>query len=394
MFDDITRKHQDQLEDLQEKHKRQLENTLVDAQRSEQHLLERLSLSTAKTEHLQDRLARSASIAGSLPSPLLQKTSATWVRCPRKDFITALRESIMVLQEQLQDRELKIEDLEQKLTNVDPESSIKISKRDDEITWLRELLSVRKKNVRDAAIRLNANLQMEEQERERAMNGGSSINLPNIAASIAASPRVAQVANAVGPLAAAWGNWRNKNQGKETTGLMIGGTDTTGGNSTPSKTGSSSGFLNGLMTPPASNARQFPNTPGAPPPIHISREPANFARDNASSAFNAAGQRFTTRQGGLGSGTSTPRRADKVPVKRETPSTPPIMSRRNYDSDAVVTNHDDLSNDSRRGSALGQPSLGMSLGEELGDFGSEEGFYDDESTVDEMAGIYSGGFGR
>ncbi|KAB8296447.1 hypothetical protein EYC80_009188 [Monilinia laxa] len=435
MFDDITRKHQDQLEDLQEKHKRQLENTLVDAQRSEQHLLERLSLSTAKTEHLQDRVshledklevarsaaqaaathakaARSASIAGSLPSPSLQKTSSRGLDVPEKISSQALRESIMVLQEQLQDRELKIEDLEQKLTNVDPESSMKISKRDDEITWLRELLSVRKsdlqdivhalstntynaENVRDAAIRLSANLQMEEQERERAMNGGSSINLPNIAASIVASPRVAQVASAVGPLAAAWGNWRNKNQAKETTGLMIGGTDTLSGNSTPSKTGSSSGFLNGLMTPPASNARQFPNTPGAPPPIHISREPANFVRENASSAFNAAGQRFTARQGGLGSRTSTPRRADKVPVKRETPSTPPIMSRRGYDSDAVVTNHDDLSNDSRRGSALGQPSLGMSLGEELGDFGSEEGFYDDdESTVDEMAGIYSGGFGR
>ncbi|KAG4027027.1 hypothetical protein MFRU_034g00850 [Monilinia fructicola] len=435
MFDDITRKHQDQLEDLQEKHKRQLENTLVDAQRSEQHLLERLSLSTAKTEHLQDRVshledklevarsaaqaaathakaARSTSMTGSLPSPSLQKTSARGLDVPEKISSQALRESIMVLQEQLQDRELKIEDLEHRLTNVDPESSIKISKRDDEITWLRELLSVRKsdlqdlvqalstntynaENVRDAAIRLSANLQMEEQERERAMNGGSSINLPNIAASIAASPRVAQVANAVGPLAAAWGNWRNKNQARETTGLMIGSTDTLGGNSTPSKTGNSSGFLNGLMTPPASNARQFPNTPGAPPPIHINREPANFVRENAMSAFNAAGQRFTTRQGGLGSRTATPRRADKVPVKRETPSTPPIMSIRSYDSDAVVTNHDDLSNDSRRGSALGQPSLGMSLGEELGDFGSEEGFYDDdESTVDEMAGIYSGGFGR
>lgn len=439
MFDDITRKHQDQLEDLQEKLKRQLENTIVDAQRSEQHLLERLSLSTAKTEHLQDRVshledklevarsaaqaaathakaARSASVAGSLPSPSLQKASTRGLDVPEKISPQALRESIMVLQEQLQDRELKIEDLEQRLEDVDPEASTKISKRDDEITWLRELLSVRKSdlqdivqalstgtynpgNVRDAAIRLSANLQMEEQERERAMNGGSSINLPNIAASIAASPRVAQVASAVGPLAAAWGNWRNKNQSKDA--LMSGGNSlaTESGTSTPSKAGSSSGFLSGLMTPPASSSRQFPNTPGAPPPVQINREPASFARDNTLSAFNATGQRFAAKQGGLISRTSTPRRADKVPVRREATSTPPILLQSSYDNDAVVTNHDELDNrnrrGSRRGSALAQPSLGMSLGEELGDFGSEEGFYDDdESTMDEMAGIYSGEFGR
>ncbi|KAM0153467.1 hypothetical protein ACHAQE_007655 [Botrytis cinerea] len=437
MFDDLTRKHQDQLEDLQDKLKRQLENTIVDAQRSEQHLLERLSLSTAKTEHLQDRVshledklevarsaaqaaathakaARSASVAGSLPSPSLQKVSTRGLDVPEKISPQALRESIMVLQDQLQDRELKIEDLEQKLMDADPEASTKISKRDDEISWLRELLSVRKSdlqdivqalskgtynpdNVRDAAIRLSANLQMEEQERERAMNGGSAINLPNIAASIAASPRVAQVANAVGPLAAAWGNWRNKNQAKDSSALMSGGNGyiNSSGSSTPSKAGSSSGFLTGLMTPPASSARQFPSTPGAPPPVLITREPTTFARDNALSAFNATGKRLNARQGGIGSRTSTPRRADKVPVRREAPATPPMMSRSSYDTDAVVSNHDELGNGSRRGSSLGQPSLGMSLGEELGDFGSEEGFYDDdESTVDEMAGIYSGGFGR
>lgn len=437
MFDNISRKHQDQLEDLQEKHKRELENTVVDAQRSEQHLLERLSLSTAKTEHLQDRVshledklevvrsaaqaaathakaARPASNVGSLPFPSLPKASARGLDVPGKISPQALRESIMVLQEQLQDRELKIEDLEQKLTNSDPEASTKISKRDDEITWLRELLSVRKSdlqdivqalsigfydpdNVRDAAIRLGANLQMEEQERERALSGGSSINLPNIAASIAASPRVAQVASAVGPLAAAWGNWRNKNQAKETTMLMSGGNGlgSVSGTSTPSKAGSTSGFLSGLMTPPASDNRQFPNTPRAPLPIHINREPATFVRDDALSSFNATGQRLPARQGGIGSRTATPRRADKVPVKRDTLSAQPILLRSSYDNDAVVANQDDLGHESRRGSALGHPSLGVRLGEELGDFGSEEGFYDDdESTVDEMAGIYSGGFGR
>ncbi|KAM3064997.1 hypothetical protein ACMFMG_001205 [Clarireedia jacksonii] len=422
MADELRRKHQDEIEDMETQHARRLNNAIEDAQRSEQHLLERLSLSTAKTEHLQDRvshledkleIAKSAaqaaagaakaarSASGSLPSPAMSGIASHTAEAPERISPQALRESIMVLQEQLQDRELKIESLEQQLSGVDPDAATKINKRDDEIMWLRELLSVRKSDlqdivntlsqnsydpdsVRDAAIRLSANLQMEEQERERAMNGGSSLNLPNIAASIASSPRVAQVANAVGPFAAAWGNWTRKTKEQNMPANARKAMESNN-NATPSKAGSSSSFLSGLMTPPASNTRLTDTPPGAPGPVQPRREPTAFARENAMSAFSATGQRFTAAQLMNRPGISTPRRADKVPVRRETPSTPPMMKSSSYDSDAVPRGEETSSG----------PALGMSLGEELGDFGSDAGFYDDdESTVDEMAGIYSGGFGR
>jgi hypothetical protein len=290
LFDDLKRKHADAIEDLQTQHERQLGNAIEDSQRTEQHLLERLSLSSSKTEHLQDRVqhleerleianqaanaaakaARSTSGSVSVPqaqtSPSLPqqqtKPASRAMELPEKISPQALRESIMVLQEQLQDREVQIERLNTQISTLDPDAATKITKRDDEISWLRELLAVRKgdlqdivatisspnydpEQLKDAAIRLSANLQMEEQERERALNGGSAINLPNIAASLrdAATPRVAQ---AVGPLAAAWGNWRKgSGNGNERSR-----------SSTPSRghqpSPSTQSFLGGLLTPPAS----------------------------------------------------------------------------------------------------------------------------------------------
>jgi hypothetical protein len=389
MIEDLKREHADALDDIHAQHERQLNNTVEDAQRSEQHLLERLSLSNAKTEHLQDRVvhleekleianqaanaaavaaksARSvptssqpASIPAALPSKPLSRTEL-----PEKISPQALRESIMVLQEQLQDREQTIEKLEATITTLDPDSANKISKRDDEILWLRELLSVRKSDltdivqslegeqwdgerVRDAAIRLRANLQMEEQERERAMNGGSALNLPNIAASLrdAASPRVAQ---AVGPLAAAWGNWR-KGRGESNASEMAGGRSHS---STPSR--NSQSFLSGLMTPPASSAR----TPGGSMPA--GPQPT---------AFGSTGQRFTREQLANRPTNMSARQQGNMPMRgvprRESglsgggmaggvPSTPPMMRKSSYDADAMA-----------------------------GDF-SDAGFYDDdESTVDD-----------
>jgi hypothetical protein len=143
--------------------------------------------------------------------------------------------------------------------------------------------------VKDAAIRLKANLQMEQQERERAMSGTGY--LPNIAASIkeAATPRVAQV---VGPMAAAWGNWRKSQE--------------TG--STPSKASPQS-FLSGLLTPPASSVR----TPTTQP-----------------TAFNSTGRRITAQQ--LANRPS--RRQEKMPARDDPPSTPPMMRKASYDQDA------------------------------------------------------------
>ncbi|KAI1358693.1 hypothetical protein F5Y08DRAFT_332917 [Xylaria arbuscula] len=384
-LEELSRKHQNELEDVQARYERQISNTTEDAQRTEQNLLERLSLSASKTEHLQDRVAHledkvqiaqeaakaaaqaaaqaSKTIvmpeASAHPGPAGQtKQLAQAMQLPEKISPQALRESIMVLQEQLQAREQRIEELEQTVSDLDPDAATKISKRDDEITWLRELLAVRhgdlqdiiaalsadhydREGVKDAAIRLKANLQMEEQERERAMNGGSALNLPNIAATIskAATPRVAQ---AVGPLAAAWGSWRKSNQSS----LNLSGAKSspaTGRNATPSKSNSLSsqnGLLSGLMTPPASGIRNTPQAePSQPQPT----------------AFGNTGRRFTAEQfANRSRGSSmTPRpAADKTPLastppprqeRKEPPRTPPMMQSHSYDDDAQMEEFDDAS---------------------------------------------------
>ncbi|KAI0436272.1 hypothetical protein F4803DRAFT_572745 [Xylaria telfairii] len=382
-FEELSSKHQNELEDLQARYERQISNAAEDAQRTEQNLLERLSLSASKTEHLQDRVAHleekvqiaqeaaraaaqaaaQASKAVPMPEPSAHpgpagqtKQLAQAMQLPEKISPQALRESIMVLQEQLQAREQRIEELEQKVDDLDPDAATKISKRDDEITWLRELLAVRhgdlqdiiaalsadrydREAVKDATIRLKANLQMEEQERERAMNGGSALNLPNIAATIskAATPRVAQ---AVGPLAAAWGSWRRSNQSSlNLSGAMS--SPVVGRTATPSKSNSArsqNGLLSGLMTPPTSGIRSSPLAePSQPQPT----------------AFGNTGRRYTAEQfaNRVREPSMTARQAEKMPLastppprqERKDPRTPPMMQPNSYDDDARMEEFDDAS---------------------------------------------------
>lgn len=380
--DELVRKHQDEMEDMQARFERQHNNTMEDAQRLESNLLERLSISTSKCEHLQDRVAHleekldiareaaraaaQAARSSGITSPPLAATPAVSqavqqpvsssqqppqaqseavakaMQLPEKISPQALRESIMVLQEQLQEREQKIEALEQ---IADPEAETKIAKRDDEIIWLRELLGVRHSDlqdiitalgrddydqdrVRDAAIRLKANLQMEQQERERAMNGGSAITLPNIAASLRdATPRVAQ---AVGPFAAALGNWRKGGSFTSAIASSAGG----GVNATPQKDSpaSQSSFLSGLLTPPQSNLR--PHTPGT----SGSQQPT---------AFSSTGRRFTPQDLANRPKAFSARQASKMPARgndsplrhqpqQRAPQTPPMMRPAAYDDDALA----------------------------------------------------------
>jgi hypothetical protein len=387
--EELLRRQQNEIEDLQVRYERQLSNTTEDAQRAEQNLLERLSISTSKSEYLQDKVAHleekleiakeaaraaaqaAKSVAGSEAVFAQPKTAASrQLEAPEKISPQALRESIMVLQEQLQEREHRIEELEVKLSKADPDAETKISKRDDEITWLRELLAVRhsdlqdiigalgredydKNAVKDAAIRLKANLQMEEQERERAMNGGSAITLPNIATTIrdAATPRVAQ---AVGPLAAAWGNWRKtRDAGMSGLGSVL-SSPAQVRNSTPSRSTSSPGqgsFLGGLLTPPASSLRQQTPTSQAkqPQPTAFANTGRRFTAQDlanrprpppASAAAEAAPLSDNTQKGkavmaAAVQETPPPRRALPVPV------TPPMMRSSAYDSDAQAEDFDD-----------------------------------------------------
>lgn len=375
---ELKQKHQSELEDIEARHERQLNNATEDGQRTEQHLLERLSLSTSKTELLQDRVihleekleitkqaaaaaaqaAKSAGVDSSILSPVMAKP-AERVEMPEKISPQALRESIMVLQEQLQAREQHIEELEQTVADLDPDAATKISKRDDEINWLRELLAVRQGDlqdiitalsrdrfdraaVKDAAIRLKANLQMEEQERERAMNGGSAITLPNIAQTIqAATPRVAQT---IAPIAAAWDNWRKSGQTgfRGISGVLSSPAVT--GNSTPTKSRNESaqqngggGMVSGLLTPPATALRQ-------PPTPDSHQQPT---------AFSSIGRRFTGQsiQDRTRTDSNVSHRSDKrpfqdLPLRRQElaaePVTPPHLGHQNvYDEDAQPGDFDD-----------------------------------------------------
>lgn len=372
------RKHQNEIEDLQARYERRVNNANEDASRTEQQLLERLSLSSSKIEHLQDRIMHledkleiakeaAAAAAAAAKSAGIEPAAAAIVSQPRqvsksleapeKISPQALRESIMVLQEQLQAREQRIEELEQTLSKADPDASVKISKRDDEISWLRELLAVRhgdlqdiitalsgdhydRDTVKDAAIRLKANLQMEEQERERAMNGGSAISLPNIAQSIqAATPRVAQT---IGPIAAAWGNWRKSSQPSFRTISGVLSSPAGGSNATPSKSrsgpSSQNSLLSGLLTPPASGLRQTPTSDNRPQPTAFSSTGRRYTAQGSSSLDRDRRESNSSRRSEkMPAGPNTPPRHQE---RAEQPRTPP-MRQSGYDSDAQPGDFDD-----------------------------------------------------
>lgn len=379
-IDDLKAKHQNELEDLQARYEQQRSVAAEESSKTEQSLLERLSFSASKIEHYQDRIlhleeklevakeaaaaaaaaAKSAGVdtRGDPTSPVVQGKPAPAVTArsnvPEKISPQALRESIMVLQEQLQAREGRIEELEQTVAKSDPDAANKISKRDDEISWLRELLAVRhgdlqdiimalstenvdQNRVKDAAIRLKASLQMEEQERERAMNGGSAINLPNIAQSLqAATPKVAQT------IGAAWGSWRKGSTGSFTS--MAGRLNSPAAqrNATPSRIRPSAQQpnLSGLMTPPASNIRQSPLMDAKPQPTAFGSTGRRYPSQGNSSGPEQQQQRRTSM---------TQRQAEKMPAQgvtspqeeQEPPQTPPMMRTAAYDSDAQSGDFDD-----------------------------------------------------
>lgn len=340
---ELQRRNEQAFDDVRQQHQRALDHALEDKQRSETYLNERLSLADAKLGHLQDKIllledkletAKSAAQAAALAAQSATNPNPFVSHMPEKISPQALRESIIVLQEQLQEREGRIERLEQQLSEVDTEAPAKLKERDTEIGWLRELLGVRvddlsdlvntltqpefdREAVRDAAIRIRANLQMEQQEKERLMAGGQSF--PALATlSNFASPKAVQ-------LAAVIGNWR---KGRNSLVSNLSKSSTVSRDRTPSKpTPSTQGFLSGLMTPPTSNTRRTPRVPR----IRDSRVPSE--NSNCS----------TDEQ--------TPRQKEKQAALP--PETPPLMRKASYDQDA-----------------------------EDGDY-STNGFYDDdESTID------------
>lgn len=294
--------HEKKLNDLRDRHTRELHNSFDNRTRLEHQLNERLSLGDDKVKHLESKVAdleerlqitKSAARAAveaatakgvNLPTPApsvvasppqrAASASMPFVRgteVPEKISPQALRESIMVLQDQLQNREQNIEKLEAELAAVDREAPNTVKERDTEIAWLRELLNVRvddlqdiisavsqpdfdRETVKDATIRLKANLQMEQQLRERSSTGlGSSFPSISTLSSYAQSPRALPMA-----AAAAWGNWR---RARDSSLGALSDLATNLGNQTPSKSAitSPAGFLSGMITPPGTTQR----TPGS-----------------------------------------------------------------------------------------------------------------------------------
>ncbi|OCT51494.1 hypothetical protein CLCR_07882 [Cladophialophora carrionii] len=293
------RSHEKMLDELRDRHAREMHDSFDTRTRLEQQFNERLSLGDDKVKHLEnkvadleDRLAITKSAARAaveaatakgvnLPTPASSVVASPPQRAatasmsyakgsevPEKISPQALRESIMVLQDQLQNREQQIEQLEAELAAADKDAPAKLKERDTEISWLRELLSVRvddldeiatalskadfdRDTVRDAAIRLRANLQMEQQLRERAPGGSLTSSFPSISSlsSYAQSPRALPLA-----AAAAWGNWR---KARDTSIGALSDLATNLGNQTPSKStvGSPTAFLSGMITPPATSQK-------------------------------------------------------------------------------------------------------------------------------------------
>ncbi|GAB7348573.1 hypothetical protein MBLNU459_g6961t3 [Dothideomycetes sp. NU459] len=364
-MNDLREKHANEVQYLRQYQERAIDNAQQDKERATEYLTGRFNLASDQILHLQDRVAHleerlavaksaakaavsAAQATKSQPSVVNDSaTTATSHSEPEKISPQALRESILVLQEQLQEREGRIERLQSELEGVDSTAPQKIKERDTEITWLRELLAVRNEDlndlirnlekpsydkdaVRDTAIRIRANLQMEQQEKERLINAGSSLTGQAVAGVMNfASPRAVQ-------LAAAFGNWRK-------------GSASTGGNSapkqnsrlrnsnvndhnkspastsTPSKPGPSASpsLFSGLMTPPASNLRRTPSPGAGPSQLRGATSSTRPAYSDQRPSRGADGEKM-----GLTSAV--------VVQGGEEPLTPNFLKRQNYDEDAEI----------------------------------------------------------
>ncbi|RPA97677.1 hypothetical protein L873DRAFT_1790829 [Choiromyces venosus 120613-1] len=249
-LDMIKSKYEDESHQLQ----RALGNANEDIQRTKDFMKERLNIASSESEILREHISHlkeQVKVATSAAQAAAQAaTSVKLLATPATHNASeerALRESVEVLQSQLQQREARIEALEQELSKFDKAD---MKRKDEQITWLRELLEVRideleeivhalslpnfereRDNIRDTALRLKTNLQMEQQEKERAERKETS-PAPNTLAA-----RLPSVATS------AWASWRGKGTGTPSQTSSI-----------PSRPTSAAGFLGMLSTPSASAA--------------------------------------------------------------------------------------------------------------------------------------------
>lgn len=359
--------HERSVKEMKAQHERTLDNTIEDKRRSETYFGNQLSLADEKVVHYQDRashledkleIAKSAAHAAvqaaqskkAVLTPSSPRTSLPIPRAcdngllPEKISPQALRESILVLQEQLQERETRIEQLENRFSSVDIAAPDKLKDAESEINWLRELLGIRiedlddliatvsqpsynAESVKDAAVRLKANLQMEQQEKERALASFPSLaRISNLAASPKALPLAA---------ATAWGNWR---KGRDSAFGNL------SANPSPSRSSPRSLFA-GLITQPSTEMRTTP--------------PFGNSGVYPSSSNRSIRAPTTPKQ-------SLPRQEERDrPLRRQpqqNPVTPPLMRKDSYDLDASEsTAFGDEATESNKMAGDGEP-FGPNLG--------------------------------
>jgi len=342
---DLRKRHEEDIQYVKIQRDRAIADAKQDQARTEFFWQERLGLSEARCGHLQERIthleerleiAKSAAQAAVSAAQAAKAVPQSSMPLRGSDKISpqALRESILVLQEQLQERETRIERLQQQVTSLDSEAPAKLKEREIEINWLRELLSNRgdelselietlsksdydREYVHDAAIRIRANLQMEQAEKERWIQAGSSLKGQALAGlTNFASPRAVQ-------LAAAFGNWRSKGAEAIAAPRAVQSARPQRSAETPSKPQPiSPSFLNGLMTPPASNLRRTPS-PHSP---HTVTPGSSAPRPRSS-------------QGSYAQSRSRPASAKTVvsALRDQSPATPSLSFRRqSYDADAEL----------------------------------------------------------
>ena len=343
--------HEKALNDLRERHGRALHNSSDDRHRLEYAIAEKETLSNdkitlleSKIADLEDRLevtksvARAAVEAAQLKQVNLPTPAASVIASPphsavpplpllRPDGLPerispqALRETISVLQDQLGDREQAVDKLRTELDAVDRGAPNRLKEREIEVAWLREVLEVRHSDIEDiirtlsqpaydhevvkaAAIRLRANLQMEQQERERAVANSSAPIAPF-------SPR-----NMVA--AAAAGNWR-KARDSSFTALSNYITQT------PSRPTSSSpqGPLSNAMTPPSTNQGQREGVVLKPPSMRPLRPNPNRQNSQIEARplrqISSQSRALFSRALNVSAGNRIP---GPVARKQEVPSTP------------------------------------------------------------------------
>ena len=248
------RKYEFQLEELVAQHERTMKNAREDTEREMSFVSERLNMSIAEGQSLRlniSQLEKQVEIATTAAQAAIAAAAKAPSHSVEKVISTqAFRESIVVLQEQLQERESRIEKLEEEATKHDPNAAALSKDLDHENMFLRELLSVRvtelddivsqllqpnfnRHSVRNAAIRLKANIEMEQQERERISRRDSVV-----------------VGYAKGALGNLWkGKARYEDPGYVSLNTSFTAASSESNPSTPS-TRTRQGFLTGLLTPP------------------------------------------------------------------------------------------------------------------------------------------------